>query len=146
MIWKPVVLALGLALSVGASVDVSAQPKKSLYERLGGQKAITAVVDDLVANIAKDKRINRLYDGSNIPRLKRLLVEQICASSGGPCSYTGRDMKSAHKGMGIGDNDFDAFVDNLNRSLVKFKVPESEQRDLLAILGPMRKDIVEHKR
>src|SRR5207244_2127772 len=73
----------------------------TLYERLGGKGAITAVVEDFVGRVAADKRINGKFALANIPRLKMLLVEQICAASGGPCTYTGRDMKTAHAGMGI---------------------------------------------
>lgn len=114
----------------------------TLYERLGGQPAINAVVDDFVANVAADKRINRFFANADVPRLKRLLGEQICAGAGGPCTYTGQDMKTAHAGMGVGDQDFNALVEDLVKSLDKYKVPTKEQQELLALLGPMRKDIV----
>ena len=78
----------------------------SLYKRLGKKEAITAVVDDFVTRVANDPRINGKFAGANIPRLKALLVEQICAATGGPCVYTGRDMKTAHKGMGISESDW----------------------------------------
>lgn len=114
----------------------------TLYERLGGQPAINAVVDDFVANVAADKRINRFFANADVPRLKRLLGEQICAGAGGPCTYTGRDMKTAHTGMGVTDQHFDALVEDLVKSLDKYQVPTKEQQELLALLGPMRKDIV----
>ncbi|HEY7533335.1 MAG TPA: group 1 truncated hemoglobin, partial [Nitrospiraceae bacterium] len=69
---------------------------KSLYDRLGGKPAITAVVDDFVGRVANNARINGKFANANIPRLKTMLVEQICQASGGPCTYTGRDMKSSH--------------------------------------------------
>ncbi|PYN08042.1 MAG: group 1 truncated hemoglobin, partial [Candidatus Rokuibacteriota bacterium] len=78
-------------------------PRLTLYTRLGGQPAITAVVDDFVANVAADSRINRRFANANVPRLKVLLVEQVCQATGGPCAYTGRDMRAAHAGMGITD-------------------------------------------
>jgi hemoglobin len=115
----------------------------SLYQRLGEKPAITAVVDDFVARVAADSRINGRFANTNIPRLKMNLVDQICSASGGPCTYTGRDMKSAHAGMRISNADFDALVGDLVAALNKFKVPEREQNELLAVLGPMRKDIVE---
>ena len=71
------------------------------------------------------------------------LVDQICAASGGPCVYTGRDMRTAHAGMGISNADFDALVGDLVETLNKFKVPDREKNELLSVLGPMRKDIVE---
>lgn len=117
---------------------------KSLYDRLGGKPAITAVVDDFFDNVAADARINRRFAGTNIPHLKAKLVEQICAASGGPCTYTGRDMKSAHTGMHITDAEFNALVGDLVRSLEKFNVPTREKNELLSALAAMKGDIV-HK-
>ena len=116
--------------------------KPNLYTRLGGTPAITAVVDDFVGNVAADERINGYFAHADVSRLKRLLVEQICAGTGGPCAYTGRDMRTAHAGLGIGPADFDALVEDLTKTLDKFKVPKQERNELLAILGPMKSDIV----
>ena len=71
-----------------------------------------------------------------------MLVEQICAASGSPCTYTGRDMKTTHAGMAITNEQFDALVGDLVAALNKFNVPEREKKELLSVLGPMRKDIV----
>src|SRR5258708_13897297 len=98
----------------------------SLYQVLGGYKAIVAVVDDFVGNVAADRRINRFFASANIPRLKQNLVDQICAAAGGNCIYTGRDMKSAHAGMGIRSRDFNALVGDLKSTLRKFKAPPKE--------------------
>lgn len=116
---------------------------KSLYERLGGKPAITAVVEDFVGRVATDNRINGKFATTDIPRLKTLLVEQICQASGGPCTYTGRSMKATHAGMGVTNADFDALVGDLVATLNKFKVPEREKNELLSALGSMKKDIVE---
>jgi len=121
----------------------SAAPKRSLYDRLGGKTAINAVVDEFVANVAADNRINKFFAKTNIPRLKQMLVDQICEASGGPCKYTGRSMKAAHKGMGVSNKDWDALVEDLVKALNKFKVPKQEQQELLGLLGPMKKDVVE---
>mgnify|MGYP000880039709 FL=1 len=137
-------LILGTAFSL-ALAACAAGPRAgsaSLYDRLGGQPAITAVVDDFVANVAADKRINGQFANTNIPRLKMLLVEQICAGTGAPCQYTCRDMKSAHAHLKIGEADFAALVEDLSRTLDKFKVPAKEQGELIAILAPMKGDIV----
>ncbi len=117
--------------------------QKPLYDRLGGKPAITAVVDDFVGNVAADGRINRYFANANIPRLKAQLVDQICEASGGPCKYTGRNMKDVHRGMGITGPAFDALVEDLVKTLDKFKVPEKEKGELLGVLGPMKSDIVE---
>ena len=133
-----------LLLAVGCSSTMQqSMVDKSLYERLGGKDAITAVVDDFVGRVAADNRINKFFAKANVPRLKMMLVDQICEATGGPCKYTGRDMKAAHKGMGITNADFDALVGDLVATLDKFKVGDREKQELLAALGPMRKDIVE---
>jgi len=119
-----------------------ATKEKSLYDRLGGKPAITAVVDDFVARVAADRRINRFFANTDVPSFKAKLVDQICEASGGPCKYTGKDMKTAHAGMGVTDTDFDALVGDLVATLDKFKVPEKEKSELLGALGPMKKDIV----
>jgi hemoglobin len=120
----------------------AAAPGPSLYERLGRQDAITAVVDTFVANVAADARINAFFRGVDIPNLKRLLVEQICQTAGGPCSYSGRPMRVAHAGMNISNAQFDALVQDLVRALDTFRVPEREKTELLTALGGMRRDIV----
>jgi hemoglobin len=131
------------AVAVCAAIAPATAQDASLYQRLGGYKAIVAVVDDFVGNVAADRRINRFFASANIPRLKQNLVDQICAAAGGNCIYSGRDMKSAHAGMGIRSRDFNALVGDLTKTLRKFKVPAKEQGQLLAVLGPMKKDIVE---
>jgi hemoglobin len=137
------VIAVAAAVLVGSVGTASAQmAKRSLYDRLGGYSAISAVVDDFVANVAADKRINKFFAKANVPRLKARLVEQLCQASGGPCYYTGGDMKSVHAGMGIRNRDFNALVQDLGKSLNKFKVPKAEQKEIASVLLPMRKDIV----
>lgn len=140
-------LAIGIlslvALSGCATTgEKMATKEKSLYDRLGGKPAITAVVDDFVARVAADRRINRFFANTDVPPFKAKLVDQICEASGGPCKYTGKDMKTAHTGMGVANPDFDAMVEDLVATLDKFKVPEKEKGELLGVLGPMRKDIV----
>lgn len=116
----------------------------SLYDRLGGKVAISAVVDDFIGNVAGDARINKRFATTDIPRLKAMLVDQICAGSGGPCKYTGRDMATAHEGMNIRSDEFDALVEDLVKSLDKFKVPAREKGELLGVLRPMKGAIVGH--
>ncbi len=121
----------------------AAAPQKTLYERLGGEAAIKAVVDDFVANVGADTRINQYFANADLDRLKGHLVNQIGQASGGPQQYTGRDMKTAHAGMGIDEPAFNALVEDLVKALDKFSVPEQEKSELLAVLGPMKGDIVE---
>ncbi len=132
-----------VALAVTGCASMSDQMgQKSLYDRLGGKPAITAVVDDFIGNVAGDSRINQRFAGANIPRLKTMLVDQICQATGGPCTYTGKSMVEAHKGMNIEDADFTALVEDLVKSLDKFKVPAQEKNELLGALGGMKPQIV----
>ena len=141
-LWAGILGVLLLAAGCASTMQPD-MADKTLYERLGGKDAITAVVDDFVGRVAADNRINGFFAKANVPRLKMMLVDQICEASGGPCKYTGRDMKTAHRGMGITDAAFDALVGDLVATLDKFKVGEREKQELLSTLGPMRKDIVE---
>ncbi len=127
--------------SAAAAADSLAN--RSLYDRLGGNAAITAVVDSFVARVAADARINKKFARSDIARVKSMLVEQICAQTGGPCTYTGRSMKEAHTNMGVTDGEFAALVDDLVATLRSFNVPQREQDELLGALGAMKGDIVE---
>jgi hemoglobin len=142
------VLTACVLMSALASVGFARPQEKSLYDRLGGKAAITAVVDQFVSNVAADNRINSFFkqtaaDPARLAAFKGKLVDQICEATGGPCKYTGKDMKTAHAGMGITDADFDALVGDLVAALDQFKVGEKEKGELLGALGPMRKDIVE---
>jgi hemoglobin len=120
---------------------------KSLYDRLGGKTAITAVVDEFVSRVAADDRINHYFKGTasdpaRLASFKGKLVDQICQATGGPCQYTGKDMKAAHAGMGISDADFNALVEDLSAALDKFKVGAKEKGELLGALGSMKADVV----
>ncbi|HEV3407880.1 MAG TPA: group 1 truncated hemoglobin [Gaiellaceae bacterium] len=115
----------------------------SLYERLGGLDAISAVVDSFVARCAGDDRINPKFERTDIPRLRKMLVDQVCEATGGPCTYTGRSMRETHDGMGVTAGEFDALVEDLVATLDEFSVPKAEQDELLAELGSMRGEIVE---
>jgi len=144
------IVAIACLATLAVTSSGWAQAPKSLYDRLGGRTAIVAVVDDFVANCAADTRINKFFAGTaadpkRLAVFKNNLVDQICEASGGPCKYMGKDMKSAHAGMGISNADFDALVDDLTKTLGKFKVGKAEQGQLLGVLGPMRPQIVEKK-
>jgi len=137
-------LVAGCAESGSAtkSEGTTAQIQKPLYDRLGGKDAITAVVDDFVGNVAKDARINARFAKTDIPHLKQMLVEQICEASGGPCKYSGKDMKTAHQGQNVTEAEFNALVEDLGTSLDKFKVGKTEQSQLVGALAPMKPEIV----
>jgi hemoglobin len=114
-----------------------------LFDRLGGMDGITGVVKDFVENnVAKDERINKFFANADIAKLEKNLVDQICEASGGPCKYAGKDMKTAHAGMGIAEGDFGALVEDLVKALDKAGVKPDDKQTLLGVLGPMKPDIV----
>lgn len=128
---------------------VTPTPTPSLYTRLGGINAISAVTDQFLANVANDNAINaRFADAvANPYRLQLLrnnLIDQICAGSGGPCQYKGKTMLEAHTGMNITEAEFNALVGDLVAALDQFSVPATEKNELLGILGPMKSDVVGH--
>jgi hemoglobin len=136
-------VALAACGGKAKTAEAPAPDTRSLYERLGGKDAITAVVKDFVeVRVAKDNRINAQFANADIPKLEAHLVDQVCQATGGPCEYKGKDMKAAHVGMKITEADFDATVEDLKASLDHFKVPEREQKELLGALAAMRGDIV----
>ena len=134
-------VAIGMvALAVAGCATFGGQP--TLYERLGGLPYIQIVVDDFVANVAADDRINKRFEKTNIPVLKKHLVDQICQASGGPCKYTGRDMKATHTGMKITEAEWNATVENLTKALDKNNVGAQAKSELLGALAPLKADIV----
>jgi len=137
-----ILVVVALVATGCASMDGGMAAKKPLYDRLGGKGAIQAVVDDFIANVAADARINKRFANADIPRLKTKLVEQICEASGGPCTYTGATMLDAHRGMNVTDAEFTALVEDLVKSLDKLKVPSQEKTELLTALGGMKSQIV----
>ena len=132
-------------LLVAVPAAVRAQ-EKSLYDRLGGYNAIAAVVDDFVKRLATDPSLGRFFVGHSTDSLKRIrqhVVDQLCMATGGPCVYTGRDMKTAHAGLKITEADWDSSVKHLIATLDEFKVPAKEKGEVLAAISGLKKDIVE---
>ena len=144
------IAAVLVAVSSAGAFGQAVMKEKPLYDRLGGKKAITAVVDEFVGRVAADARINRFFaatagDPQRLKTFKGKLVDQICEASGAPWKYSGKDMKSAHMGMGVSAADFDALVEDLVGALDHFKVGPHEKDQLLGALAPMKADIVEKK-
>lgn len=140
--------AISLAAACGggskkeATTTGEESAEKSLYDRLGGKEAISAVVDAFVANVAADDRINKFFEKTDIPHLKQMLVDQICGATGGPCEYTGKDMKTVHTGMNITEEQWNATVEDLVKALDGAGVQQKEKDELLGALGGMKGDIV----
>lgn len=153
--WLRTAGAMLLAVSMLGGCASMTSKEPTLYDRLRavdgtgiprqGRDAISIVVDNFVANMVADDRVNARFKGmpgAKVEQLKSYLSDQLCEASGGPCSYYGRDMKTVHQGMKITDAEWNATVENFSKALEKAKIGAQEQKDLLAALGPMKKDIV----
>lgn len=139
-------LLLVASWSASANSAMAQGNEKSLYDRLGGYNAIAAVTDDFVGRLVTDPQLARFFTGHSTDSKKRIrqhVVDQLCAATGGPCVYTGRDMKTTHAGLGITEADWTASVKHLVATLDKFKVPQKEKDELLAAVSGLKKDIVE---
>lgn len=120
--------------------------KKSLYERLGGYDAISAVANDLLPRLQADSQLARFWQHrgeDGVRREKQLLIDFLCSCAGGPLYYTGRDMKTSHKGMKISEGDWSAFLGHLNATLEAFQVPHAERDEVIAFIQSTKRDIVE---
>ena len=139
-------LGMLLVCSILATAAFAADaPQKSLYQRLGGYDAIAAVTDDFITHLATDPQLGRFFTGlSNDPKLgvRQHVVDFLCVATGGPCKYTGRDMKTAHTGLNISEADWNTSVKYLVGTLDKFKVPEKEKSDVVTAIGSLKGDIV----
>ena len=138
------VVLLVAALDLAACATMGDAPP-TLYKRLGGREGIALVVGDFVTNMTADSRVNTRFKdlkGPQVEKLKSYISDQICDVTGGPCSYVGQDMKTAHKGMKITDAEWNATVENLTKALDKHKVDPKSKSELLGMLGPMKADIV----
>ena len=143
---KVLVLVCLVFTSFSALASQHSEKPKSLYQRLGGYDAIAAVTDDFIGRMATDKQLGKFFVGHSEDSLKKIrqhVVDQLCAATGGPCVYTGRDMKTSHKGMGISESDWTVAVNHLIATLDKFKVGQKEREELFAAVGSLRADIVE---
>lgn len=125
------------------NADATPLANDAAFKAFGGIEGLKRVADDLVTFSHADPRIAEIFRTADDARLKRTLAEQFCYVLGGGCTYTGRDMKSVHKDMGLQNADMGALVENLEKAMEKQKVPFWAQTRLLAKLAPMRRDVVE---
>jgi hemoglobin len=119
---------------------------ESLYKRLGGYDGITTFVNDLLPRLEKDSQLGRFWQNrgdDGIAREKQLLIDYLCSSAGGPMYYTGRDMKTSHKGMKISDSDWSIFIDHIKATMKALQVPQQECDDVLKFILSLKGDIVE---
>ena len=117
----------------------------TLYQRLGGYDALAAVTDDFLGRMLGDPKMAPYFeslDDGGKKRVRQMIVDQLCAATGGPCVYVGADMAKAHKGLNISETAFGVAAQYLTATLDKFQVPQKEKDEVLAIVGSTRNDIV----
>jgi hemoglobin len=134
-----------MTLGLGACASMRGQAEPSLYKRLGGREGIRGVVDDFVAALVADTRVNARFKDlkpADVERVKTNISDQLCQATGGPCSYLGKDMKTAHKDMRITEAEWTAGVEDLVKALDKRGVSQKDRNELLGLLSPMKNDIV----
>ena len=138
--------AIALAGVLAALLNTAARAQDgadaTLFEQLGGRAGLVRLVDDLMARLLADPRMNRFFRDTDQPHLKEQLVLQLCEVSGGPCRRTGSGMKKAHAGVDITMSDFNALVEVLQLSMDAQGIAFRTQNRLLALLAPMHRDIV----
>ncbi len=133
------------AAPLWAQAQPSAMQQAALYKRLGGYDAVAAVTDDFLARISTDPQLKRFFVGHSTDSLKQIrqhIVDFLCQATGGPCAYHGRDMKTAHTGLGITEDDWSVTVKHLTATLDKFKVPDKEKNEVLTAVSGLKGDIV----
>jgi hemoglobin len=143
--WVVSVAVLVVGLASCATMRDQQAPAPSVYTQLGGRHGIALVVDDFVANVVADNRINARFktlQPAQVFKLKSNLADQICEATGGPCAYVGRDMKTVHRGMKITDAEWNATVEALVKALDSRNVPVGAKSALLGKISPMKPDIV----
>src|ERR1700757_2453798 len=124
-------------------------PGETLYHRLGGYDAIAAAVDGLLPRLGGDPPIGVYWRGKCIDSMKKdrqLTVDFLCAATGGPVSYVGRDMKTAHEGLGITESDWEVFVQHTVATLDDLGVAGAEKDEFLAAAAALKDDVVEAQR
>jgi hemoglobin len=132
-----VALILSLAAACGDPCRAG-----TLFDNMGGASVLHAAVDKFTDIVIEDPRINFTFAETDLAKFKELLYEQLCQLSGGPCTYTGRDMRSSHRKLAINTAEFDALAEDLYIALGKSGVPYRLQNKLMAKLAPMKRDIV----
>jgi len=142
-------LVVSVMMAGAVPFAVAAPPQQggqaSLYTRLGGYDALVAVTQDFIGRLATDPSMAKFFTGLNDTskaRVESHVIDFLCKATGGPCIYTGQDMKTAHTGLHITDTDWNASAAHLTETLNKFKVPQKEQGEVMAAIGSLKSQIV----
>jgi hemoglobin len=139
------VMAFASLTPAYAAAPPAAGADSTLYKRLGGYDALAAVTDDFLGRLATDPQLGRFFKGLSTDSQKRVrqhVIDFLCNATGGPCAYVGRDMKTAHTGLNITEEDWNSSVKALAATLDKFKVPDREKNEVLTAISGLKGDIV----
>lgn len=136
-----IVSFVALFFFAASSVTLSAETK-SLYDKIGGTEGITTVVEVFLENVGADDRINSRFANTDLDNLKMLLIEQVCEATGGPCTYSGKTMLDAHRGMDITEEEFGALAEQMSKAMLSSGVGQEEHDTIMGVLGGMHDDIV----
>jgi hemoglobin len=146
MFKRAMMLAVLFSLLLSLNTSSTSAQEKTLYERLGGYDGIAKVVDDFIGRLVADKQFEKFFIGQSTDSKKKIrnhVIEQFCVATGGPCVYTGRDMKTSHAGLGITEAEWNAGANHLAAALDKYKVDEKSKAEVIAFVSTLKKDIVE---
>lgn len=140
--WSGLWLALCVLMSIMSSGCSQTAVKDQLYQQLGSGVGIEKIVDGLLVEIEQDPQIVHHFRDTDIARFRKLLIEQLCELSGGPCKYTGATMQESHTGFKITQADFDNLVRHLMKVMTEQGISTVAQNQLLGLLAPMYGDVV----
>ena len=146
MFKRAILLAIVVSVLLTVTGSTTNAQEKSLYERLGRYDGIAKVVDDFIGRLVADKQFEKFFIGQSTDSKKKIrnhVIEQFCVATGGPCVYTGRDMKTTHAGLGITEAEWNAGANHLVEALDKYKVDEKSKAEVIAFVSTLKKDIVE---
>ncbi len=137
-------LIVALCLSACGGAQKAPPDNRSLFDRLGGQPAINAVVHEFVAKTKADARISQFFTNTDPVKLEQAMDEHVCSITGGGCTYKGKSMVDAHTNMHLSDADFAAFMDDLTATLAKLRVPKREAMEVIDAFDALKPQVVGH--
>ncbi len=141
--WLLLLSGMVTGVTAGAAAGAAPAVQMSLYDRLGGEAGVTAIAATLIDRVSADPKLGRSFKDAGLDRIKRLLAEQICDLTGGPCRYSGDSMREVHAGHHISQAEFFGMVAKLRVVLKERHVSQGATNELLRLLAPMKRDVVE---
>ena len=139
---RVIVWTAAVVFALVSSPSAASAADDTLYAAFGKKEGIAALMNDFAKRLVADARTRPFFERANLDNLEKQLTDQLCALSGGPCTYGGKDMKTTHAGMNVGKSDFNALVEILQQAMDARHIPFTDQNRMLALLAPMHRDII----